>query len=101
MKTNNNPYKIYWAWVILFLIFCVAIPFISHDHNGGEQLGLTLLGHGLNYFVEGLFLISIFTSFLYRSWFKKKWHVNALIFFITGGIITLTIVLNNGTASLF
>jgi len=97
---SRNPYTIYLLWVVLFCVYCLLIPFLSKGHNGGEQLGLTLLGHGLNYFIEGLFAISVITSLLYITWFKAHRYINVLIMVITGSMIVLVIVLNGGISSL-
>jgi len=82
------------------LLFCIFILILSYGHNGGEQKGLILLGHGFNYFVEGLFILSIVTSYLYNEWFKLKWYINISVMFITGSMLALVIILNNGISSL-
>jgi hypothetical protein len=101
MKLTLSPSRIYLLWTALFVLFCLLIPVLSHGHNGGEQRGLVLLGYGLNYFVEGLFILSITTSFFYKEWFKRKWYINILIMFITGGILLTVVITNGGVSSLF
>lgn len=94
----NNAKNIYLTWVLLFIVFCFLIPFLSYGHNGGEEKGLTLLAYAVNYLLEGLFILSILTSFLFKKWFKKYWYVNFLIFIILGSMI-LTIWIRNGSAA--
>jgi hypothetical protein len=98
---STNPYKIYIIWISLFVFLCLLIPILSHGHNGGEQLGFTLFGHILNYFIEGLFLIAIITSFLYKAWFKTHWYVGVAIIVLTGSVLASVIILNGGISSLF
>jgi hypothetical protein len=101
MTKSLNPFKVYKIWIALFFIYCLVTAFLSSGHNGGEERLLVLLGHGLNYFIEGLFIISITTSFLCKTWFKKYWPVNVLLLVITSVIIITVAIQNDGFSSLF
>lgn len=87
-KTFNNPIKIYVLGILLFLAFCIiGIPLLSMGHSDGEQVPMTLIAYAINYFIYGLFFISIFTSILFWNWFKKYWYVNLVIFILTSFLI--------------
>ncbi|WP_316787006.1 hypothetical protein [Pedobacter frigiditerrae] len=92
-KTFANPFKIYLYGIILFLGFCViGVPILSMGHSGGEQVPMTLIAYALNYFIYGLFFISILTSILFWNWFKKYWYINLIIFILTGVLIVPPLV---------
>ncbi|WP_316756312.1 hypothetical protein [Pedobacter aquatilis] len=87
-KTFGSPFKIYLYGIILLLGFCViGIPILSMGHSGGEQVPMTLIAYSLNYFIYGLFFISILTSILFWNWLKKYWYINSIIFILTGALI--------------
>lgn len=90
----KNPISMYLLWVMLFGLFCLAIPILSIGHSGGEQRPLTLLAHALNILIYGFFVISIITTFLFQKWFKKYWYINVFIFVISGGLLAAVYLLN-------
>ena len=93
----NNPGKIYLVWIIMFVIFCLLIPFLSNGHNGGEQMGFILLGFAFNDLIYGLLIISVITSAFFRTWFKSYWYINVVVIIIMGALI-ISVTLLNGRA---
>jgi hypothetical protein len=86
----QTPTGIYKLCLMLFVIFCVSIPFLSRGYVGGDQRPLILLAYAVDVLVYGFFILSIFTTVLFWRWFKKHWYLNALIFVITGSLIIAT-----------
>lgn len=87
-KTFESPFKIYLYGTIIFLALCVVgIPILSIGHSGGEQVPTTLIAYALNYFIYGIFFVSILSSILFWNWFKKYWYINSVIFILTGFLI--------------
>lgn len=86
----NSPPKLYLYCFLLFVAFCFAIPFLSKGAPGGEQKPITLLALAINYLCYSYFILSIITSIIYISWFKKYWFVNLLIFLFIGYLMIVT-----------
>jgi hypothetical protein len=74
-----NPLAILIAWVVGCLVFAVIVMIIlGKTTPGGEQAPLTFLGNFIYVIVYGLLVLSILTIFLFRTWSKKNWVVQAV-----------------------
>lgn len=88
-----TAFKIYLIWIVCFLSFCiVVIPLKSAGHSAGEQSSITLFFTAGDIFLTGLFVIGIFTSFVFWSWFKRYWYVNLSIMVSTGYLLFSTYI---------
>jgi len=93
MKKYIKPHIIYLTWSLLILLFWfVVIPIADYGHSGGEQVIMTLLAYSLKPIILGYFTISILTTLLFRSWFRKYWFVNVMIFSITTYLLIISII---------
>ena len=79
------PGIVYILWTSLILVFLfIAIPIANIGHTGGEQIPLTLFVYSIIPSIWGYFIISLITSIIYPSWFKKYWIINLIVFLSSG-----------------
>ncbi|OAQ40182.1 hypothetical protein A5893_17415 [Pedobacter psychrophilus] len=82
-KLIKSPTGIYALTFIIFFVFCIIfVPLLSIGHSGGEQVPMTLLAYAFTYLHYSLICVSILTSIIFRTWFKKYWFINLTIFVV-------------------
>jgi uncharacterized protein YacL len=73
IRLCKHPFGIYGVLVMIFLAFCfVGIPLLSIGYPDGEQISLTMLGHGMSGLVFGLVIWSIASPIIFWSWYKQR-----------------------------
>ena len=69
----KHPFGMYGILVIIFLVFCfVGIPLLNIGHYDGEQVPLTMLGHGMSGLVFSLIIWSILLPIIFWKWYKQR-----------------------------
>jgi energy-coupling factor transporter transmembrane protein EcfT len=75
-----NPLIIAVSWIILMIVLTlISIFFSIVGGSGGEQKPLTTLSSMIVVAFYGLATISLVTSFIYRSWFKRNFWFGLII----------------------
>ena len=83
-KMMLNPWMVYFAWLILFVVFiCIGIPILNIGHSGGEQKPLILFAAALKCFFYGMMIISLIVPIFFLRWFKKYWYVSVIVLLIS------------------
>ena len=80
LRLCKHPFGIYVVFIVVFFAFClIGIPLLSIGHSGGEQVPLTILGHGISGLVFGLILWSVVSPIMFWRWYKENMFIPLIV----------------------
>lgn len=89
----KHPFGIYIVVIIAFFAFClVGIPLLSIGHSGGEQVPLTMLGHGLSGLIFGLIFWSIASPIIFWKWYKTNMFIPLIVPISTAALLIYMLI---------
>ena len=95
-KLLVSPSRVYgWSIVSFLVILCAGIPVLNFNNKG--QVPFTHLLIVTAVYMVLLLALSILTTIIYWTWFKKYWYINIIVaassayvidLYLLGGLLT-------------
>ena len=87
----SGPGVLYVSIAVLFVLYLqFGLPLIQLLTNADEQI---LFSYTLYALLISFFVLTVITTITHRNWSKQHWHVNLIIFILTGFLLTMIYVL--------